>query len=204
MTAIPLGARSSPSVQRNREPILEVLKTILPSTGRVLEIASGTGEHAAGFAQGLPELMWRPTDRDPESLASIAAWREAAGAPNLMEPMVLDAADPAGWPVTSAGAVVAINMIHISPWDSAVGLMTGAARVLPSGGVLYLYGPFREGGVHTAPSNAAFDADLQRRNPAWGVRDLDAVKALAAEHGFSLVKRVAMPANNLSVVFRKG
>jgi SAM-dependent methyltransferase len=203
MTTVPPGARTAPSVARNREPILEVLKAHLPSTGLVLEIASGTGEHAAGFAQGLPDLMWRPTDCDTETLASIAAWREAAGTPNLLAPLVLDAADPAHWPVTAAGAVVAINMIHISPWASTVGLMTGASRILSPGGVLYLYGPFREGGRHTAPSNEAFDASLKARNPAWGVRDLDEVKALAAEHGLTLVERVAMPANNLSVVFKK-
>jgi hypothetical protein len=204
MTTIPPGARTAPSVSRNREPILEVLKQHLPQTGLVLEIASGTGEHAVGFAQGLPDLMWRPTDRDHEILASISAWREAAGTPNLLPPMVLDAGDPSRWPVSAADAIVAINMIHISPWASCEGLMAGAARVLPKGGVLYLYGPFIEPEVETAASNLAFDADLKRRNADWGLRDLAEVKALAARHGLHFAARVAMPANNLSVVFRKG
>ncbi|HTK34184.1 MAG TPA: DUF938 domain-containing protein [Caulobacteraceae bacterium] len=204
MTSLPPGARSTPAAARNSEPILQVLKRCLPPSGLVLEIASGAGEHAAGFAQALPHLMWRPTDRDEETLASIAAWREAAGAPNLLEPLVLDAADPDNWPVAAADAVVAINMIHISPWSSAEGLMAGAARVLSAGGVLYLYGPFREPEVETAPSNEAFDASLKARNPDWGLRRLDEIKALAAAHGLALVERVAMPANNLSVVFRKG
>ena len=204
MTSIPPGARTSPATARNREPILEVLKAHLPATGLVLEIASGAGEHAVGFAQALPDLMWRPTDQDVEALASIAAWREASEAPNLLEPLVLDAADPDRWPVTAADAIVAINMIHISPWKSAVGLMAGAGRILPPGGALILYGPFLEDGVDTAASNLAFDTSLKARDPAWGLRELGAVKALAARHGLSLSARVAMPANNLSVVFRKG
>ena len=203
MSEVPPGDRVAPAAARNREPILEVLRRRLPPSGLVLEIASGTGEHAAWFAAALPALQWRPTDRDAAALASIAAWREAAGAPNLLEPLMLDAADAAFWPVRTAEAVVAINMIHISPWRSTEGLFQGAARILPPGGVVFLYGPFREGGNHTAPSNAAFDADLQARDPDWGVRDLVAVQALAAQHGFRLVERVSMPANNLSVVFEK-
>jgi SAM-dependent methyltransferase len=203
VSAPPHGARSAPAALRNREPILEVLQAELPSAGRVLEIAAGTGEHAVWFAQGLPHLEWRPTDREPAALASIQAWREAAALPNLREPLGLDAAEPEAWPVQAVEAVVSINMIHISPWRSAVGLFAGAARILPAGGVLVLYGPFQEGGRHTAPSNAAFDADLRARDPEWGVRDLDMVTALAAEHGFALRRRVAMPANNLSVVFAK-
>jgi SAM-dependent methyltransferase len=204
MTDVPHGAKTAPAVARNREPILEVLKRSLPQSGLVLEFASGTGEHAVGFAQGLPHLMWRPTDRDAETLASISAWREAAGATNLLEPLILDAADPDNWPVTSAAAVVAINMIHISPWASCEGLMAGAGRVLSPGGVLFIYGPYREAETPTAPSNEAFDTSLKSRNPEWGLRHLDEVKAEAARNGLAFVERVAMPANNLSVVFRKG
>lgn len=197
------AARSAPAVARNREPILDVLRQWLPRPGLVLELASGTGEHAVWFSRALSEVTWQPTDMDAEALASIAAWRERADLPNLAAPLRLDATAPQTWPVRRADAVVAINMIHISPWAATEGLIAGAAQILPAGGVLYLYGPYREHGAHTAPSNAAFDADLQARNPDWGVRDLDEVAALAARHGFILAARVAMPANNLSVVFRK-
>ncbi len=203
MSDPPAGARSAPSALRNRGPILEALRPWLPASGEVLEIASGSGEHAVFMAEALPNLAWRPTDRDPEALASMAAWREAAASANLLEPLRLDAAEPEHWPVSRADAVVAINMIHISPWESAVGLFSGAARILPGGGIVALYGPFAEGGRHTAPSNAAFDANLKSRDPTWGVRDLDQVTGLATEHGFERVARVEMPANNLTVVFRK-
>jgi SAM-dependent methyltransferase len=200
----PPGALSAPAVARNRQPILDVLQDWLPARGEVLEIAAGTGEHALFLAAAFPTLTWRPSDPDAGARDSIEAWRQAEGSPNLMPPLALDAADPASWPVERADAVVCINMIHISPWASTIGLMTGAGRVLAPGGVLYLYGPYREAGVETAASNDAFDADLKRRNPAWGLRDLDAVEALAAEHGLAFAARVAMAANNLSVVFRKG
>src|SRR5215207_3955528 len=190
------GALTSPSVARNREPILAV-------RGIVLEIASGTGEHAIHFAAALPELIWQPTDRDPEARRSIAARRAAAVLPNLLPPLELDAAAPS-WPVERADAIVAINMIHIAPWSAAEGLMAGAARLLAPGGILYLYGPYQENGRHTAPSNAAFDASLRARDPEWGVRDVGAVAELAARHGLTLAERVAMPANNLSLVFRAG
>jgi SAM-dependent methyltransferase len=194
------AALTSPAVARNRDPILAVLRRVLPARGTVLEIASGTGEHAVHFATGLPHLTLQPTDPDTDALASIAAHRASAQLPNLLAPLVLDACAPS-WPVTRADAVVAINMIHIAPWSAAEGLMAGAGRLLAPGGVLYLYGPFKENGRHTAPSNAAFDASLRARDPQWGVRDLDAVAALAREHGLALVERVAMPANNLSLVF---
>ena len=197
-----MTALVSPAAARNREPILSVLRERLPP-GEVLEIASGSGEHAAYFAAELPIVTWRPSDRDAAALASIAAWRERAAAPNLLAPVRLDAAAAEDWPVERADAVVCINMIHISPWAAAEGLMRGAARVLPAGGLLYLYGPFRIGGVDTAPSNAAFDADLRARDPRWGVRDLDEVAALARAHGLELGERIAMPANNLSVLFEK-
>jgi SAM-dependent methyltransferase len=196
------AARFAPAVARNRDPILAVLRRVLPSRGTVLEIASGSGEHAAYFAAALPHLFWQPADIDPDALASISAHRAAADAPNLLPPIELDAASPE-WPVTRADAIVSINMIHIAPWAAAVGLMAGASRLLASGGVLYLYGPFMEDGRHTAPSNADFDANLRSRQPEWGVRDTADVRNLAAHNGFDFVERVAMPANNLSLVFRR-
>ena len=195
-------AQTAPAAARNRDPILAVLRRVLPAQGMVLEIASGTGEHAVHFAAALPGLTWQPTDRDAVALRSIAARRALAKLPNIELPLELDVTSR-DWPVARADAVVAINMIHISPWRSTQGLIEGATRLLAPGGVLFLYGPYMEGGRHTAPSNAAFDADLRARNPAWGVRDLDDVSALAAKHGLDFVERVAMPANNLSVVFRR-
>ena len=199
----PPDARASPSTARNRDPILEVLKPRLPVSGEVLEIASGAGEHAAYFAAALPGLRWRPTDPDQHALVSIAAWRAHASSPNLLPPLRLDASDPDTWPTEQADVVVNINMIHISPWAATQGLMMGAGRVLPSGGILFLYGPYIESDVPTAPSNLAFDADLKRRDPAWGLRRLDAVTALAAGRGLQLAERIAMPANNLALFFRK-
>lgn len=180
-----------------------MLKTHLPDSGVVLEIASGAGEHALYNAAALPHLSWRPSDADPQALASIAAWREHAGTPNLAPPVELDASRPLAWPIQSADAIVCINMIHISPWSATEGLMTGAGRLLPTGGVLFLYGPYFEEGVEPAPSNLDFDASLKSRNPSWGVRRLEQVKALAADHGLALAARIDMPANNLSLVFRK-
>jgi SAM-dependent methyltransferase len=191
-----------PHVARNREPILEVLRRVLPPRGLVLEVASGGGEHAAYFAERLPALSWQPTDPDPTALASIAAHRVAAEAPNLLAPLRLDAKS-GQWPVESAEAVVCINMIHITPWTASEGLLAGAQRTLPAGGVLYLYGPYRVDGRHTAPSNQDFDAWLRAQNAQWGIRDLADVTALAARHGLSLIETVPMPANNLSVVFRR-
>jgi SAM-dependent methyltransferase len=195
-------AQISPSVARNRDPILSVLRRVLPPTGQVLEIASGTGEHAVHFAAALPHLIWHPTDRDEQALGSIAAHRAASGVPNLLEPLLLDAAAPE-WPVERADAIVAINMVHISPWRATEGLMAGAGRILLPGGILYLYGAYKENGARTALSNAAFDLDLRRRNPEWGLRDLESVTDLAREHGLDLVERVQMPANNLSLVFSR-
>ena len=199
---LPPGALSSPAVARNRDFILAVLRRALPGRGTVLEIASGSGEHAVHFAAALPQHSWQPTDPAPEACDSIAAYRAAAQLPNLLPPLALDATSPT-WPVTQADAMVAINMIHIAPWAAAEGLMAGAERLLPAGGVLFLYGPFREHGRHTAPSNAVFDESLRARDREWGVRDLDEVAALARRHGLALEERVAMPANNLSVVFRR-
>ena len=191
----------SPAAARNREPILDVLRRILPRSGLVLEIASGTGEHAVHFAGALPGLTWQPSDPDETARRSIEAHRDAAGLPNLRPPLALDAAAPV-WPVERADAVVAINLVHIAPWAATLGLMAGGARVLPPDGVLVLYGPYKEGGAHTAPSNAAFDASLKAQNSAWGVRDLVEVEAAAQACGLALVERTAMPANNLTIVFR--
>jgi SAM-dependent methyltransferase len=196
------GAQTSPSAARNRDPILAVLRQVLPSRGTVLEVASGTGEHAVHFAAALPDLTWQPTDYNPPALRSIVAHRDRAGLPNVLLPLELDASALV-WPLARADAVVSINMIHIAPWAAVQGLMTGAGRVLPPGGVLYLYGAFKEDGRHTAPSNAAFDASLRAHNPAWGVRDLEEVAKLGRRNGLQLVARVAMPADNLSVVFRR-
>jgi SAM-dependent methyltransferase len=201
--APPPAARTSPATARNRQPILDVLRSRLAEGARVLEVASGAGEHAVFLAAAMPGVRWQPTDRDPEALASIAAWRASAGLENLAAPLRLDAAQPASWPPGPYEAVVCINMVHISPWAATEGLMAGAGRVLTPGGRLILYGPYLEAEVATAPSNLAFDENLKSRDPAWGLRDLAGVTALAAEHGLRRTERVTMPANNLIVVFEK-
>ncbi|QQE63762.1 hypothetical protein GFS31_04310 [Leptolyngbya sp. BL0902] len=222
--------RHAPATQRNREPILAVLERVLPPTGTVLEISSGTGEHAIFLAPRLAPRQWLPSDPDPLSRQSILAWRSAHPTANLHPPLALDAST-APWPIEAMTehptedltehptenptvalgvdlaqhpitAIVNINMIHIAPWEACLGLMAGAGRLLPKGGVLYLYGPFKQGGQHTAPSNAAFDDSLQAQNPAWGVRDLETVIAEAEAVGLRCLETVAMPANNLSVVFQ--
>ncbi|PKN58737.1 MAG: SAM-dependent methyltransferase [Deltaproteobacteria bacterium HGW-Deltaproteobacteria-14] len=194
--------RFAPATDRNKEPILSVLREVLPEMGLVLEIAAGTGQHAAFFAPHFPGLRWQPTDRDADSLASIAAWRDTAAAPNLLPPLRLDAAADA-WPVGRADAIFNANMIHISPWAACLGLLRGAGRTLEAGGPLVLYGPYMLDGEHTAPSNAAFDASLRGRDPAWGVRDLADVRAAAEGAGLAFVRRIAMPANNQIVVFER-
>jgi SAM-dependent methyltransferase len=190
-------------VARNRQPILDVLARVLPPTGLVLEIASGSGEHVVFFAQNLPSLIWQPTDTDAAALASIAAHRAAARLPNLLEPLRLDVT-AVRWPIERADALVCNNMIHITPWRVTEGLMAGAGRILETGRILFLYGPYRVGGRHTAPSNQEFDGWLKAQNREWGIRDLADVTALAQRHGLSLAETVAMPANNLSVIFRRG
>jgi len=193
---------SAPAAERNAAPILEVLRGALPAHGTVLEIASGTGQHAAYFAAALPGITWQPSDADARARASISAWRAHTGLANLREPLDLDVCrEP--WPIDAMDAIVCINMIHIAPWEAAQALMKGAGARVASGGVLVLYGPYRRSGAHTAPSNEAFDADLRARNPAWGVRDMEAIETLAQAQGFVCEARVAMPANNFSVVFRK-
>ncbi|MEN0074846.1 MAG: DUF938 domain-containing protein [Paracraurococcus sp.] len=194
--------RHAPATQRNRDPILAVLRRALPAAGLVLEVSSGSGEHAVHFAAALSGLTWQPSDPDPAARASIAAWAAEARLPNLRPPLALDAAaEP--WPIDRADAVVCINMIHIAPWAAGLGLLRGAARLLPPGGPLILYGPYRQGGRHTAPSNAAFDAGLRAQDPAWGVRDLEAVAEAAAAAGFGAPEITAMPANNLALTFRR-
>lgn len=197
------AAPGGPAALRNREPILAALRPHLPDRGLVLEIASGAGLHATFIAAAVPRLQWQPTDQDAEAVTRIAAARAQAGLPNLLAPLRLDAADPDAWPVSRADAIVNINMIHISPWAATEGLMTGAGRVLRAGGILFLYGPYFEPGTETTESNLAFDRDLKARNPAWGLRDLDEVKALAARNRLGFAGRVAMPSNNLAVIFRK-
>jgi SAM-dependent methyltransferase len=192
----------SPSAERNREPILAVLQHALPHTGLVLEIACGTGQHVTHFASALPDLVWQPSDPDVDARASIAAWTAHAGVANVRAPLALDVRRTP-WGIDSADAIVCINMIHISPWAASEALFAGAARVLRSGGMIFLYGPYRRNGAHTAASNEAFDLQLQSRDPAWGVRDMEAVVELAASAGFEAEEPVAMPANNFSLVFRK-
>lgn len=191
----------SPATARNRRPILEILRQVLPERARVMEVASGSGEHAVYLAGARPGWTWQPSDPHPRALASIAAWREAAGLANLREPRRLDVTDD--WPAERFEAVVAINLLHISPWGVTEALMAGAGGHLVDGGMLFLYGPFRREGRHTAPTNAAFDADLRARDPRWGIRDLDDVTAEAGRHGLMLDKVVEMPANNFSLVFRR-
>ncbi len=191
----------APAVERNRDPILTVLRPHLDGVRDVLEVASGSGGHVVHFARALPAITFQPTDPDAAARASIDAWVADTGLGNVRPAMALDVtAQP--WPEFAAQAVICINMIHISPWAATLGLMRGAAWVLRGGGVLYLYGPYRRGGAHTADSNAAFDASLRARDPAWGVRDLEAVAEAARAEGFGAPVIKAMPANNLSVIFR--
>lgn len=195
--------RHAPAAERNRAPILSVLRHHLPAEGLVLEVASGTGQHAIHFAEALPGLVFQPSDPDPSARASIDAWAAASGLPNLRPALDLDASSGQDWPVPRAAAVLCINMIHISPWAATLGLLAGAARVLPPGGVLLLYGPYRRDDVVTAPSNEEFDRSLRLRNPAWGLRRLEDVTAEAAKQRFRRSEVVDMPANNLCVVFRR-
>jgi SAM-dependent methyltransferase len=194
--------RHAPATARNRQPILEVLRRHLPEAGLVLEVASGSGEHVMHFAANLPKLVFQPSDPDSDARASIDDWARETGLGNVRSALALDAQSKA-WPVEQADAILCCNMIHIAPWPAATGLIAGAGRLLQSDGVLYLYGPYRRGGRHTAPSNEAFDRDLRRRNPAWGVRDLEEVAACANENGFGAPEIVEMPANNLSLIFRR-
>ena len=197
---VPHGGLHAAAAERNREPILEVLRRTLPARGLVLEIASGTGQHAAFFARALPALRWQPSDASTAHLASIRAWSAASGADNIAPAVLLDV-ELQPWPVSHADAVVNINMIHVAPWSATEALFEGAARILAAGGVLFLYGPFKRDGRHTADSNQRFDERLRAEDPRWGVRDVTDVEQVAAAAGFRLAEVVAMPANNLSLVF---
>ena len=194
--------RSAPAALRNCDPIAEVLREWLPDAGLVLEVASGTGQHSVYFAEAFPRLEWQPSDMNGDALASIAAWREESELPNVRSPIVIDASKPAEWPVEAADVVLNINLAHISPWAAALGLIAGAARLLPPEGPLILYGPWIKDDIETAPSNLAFDADLKSRDPDWGLRRVEDFAAAAAARGFELVETRAMPANNLMLLFR--
>ena len=218
--------RSAPAAQRNREPIAEVLSEWLPDSGLVLEVASGTGEHAIWFAERFPYLDWQPSDAHLDALASIEAWREDAGHSNVLPPLVIDASNPTAWPIQLADAVLNINMhsdscddrkvaencgfdvvlnlnmVHISPWSAAIGLLNGAARVLKQGGALILYGPWLKADIETAPSNLAFDQQLRERDAEWGLRRVEDFEAEAVKRGFTLEDTRSMPANNLMLLFR--
>jgi hypothetical protein len=207
MNTPPDQRKFAPATQRNREPILEVLLEILPQNGTILEVASGTGEHAVFFSQHLAPRQWLPSDLNPELRASIMAWSEYLPCDDLKPPLDLDANSPI-WsvekdplPEPPISAIVNINMIHISPWSACLGLMAGAGRILPPGGILYLYGPYKQNGEHTAPSNTAFDESLQAQDPAWGVRNLEDVVKSAEAQNLTLIKVHPMPANNFSLVF---
>lgn len=192
----------SAAAARNREPILDVLRESLPQQGLVLEVASGSGEHILHFAAALKRLTFAPSDPSPRARESIAAWIAAIGPDNVQSPLAFDAAR-SPWPIERADAVCCINMVHIAPWAATVGLFDNASAILPPGAPLYLYGPYKRGGAHTAPSNADFDAGLRAQNPAWGVRDLETVTDLARRTGFAEPEIVEMPANNLSLIIRR-
>ena len=194
--------RHAPATARNSQPLAEVLARELPASGTVLEIASGSGEHAVFMARRFPALDWQPSDRDAEALASVDAWAAEARLANLRPAIALDAAAP-DWPIVSADALLCVNMVHISPWDAVVGLFAGAGRVLGSGAPLVLYGPFVEPDVETAASNHVFDQSLRQRDPAWGLRSTADLDRLAAGHGMTRTARCAMPANNLVLVYRR-
>lgn len=195
--------RYAPATLRNREPILNILRSCLPLSGEILEVASGSGEHAVHFAAALPGVVWQPSDPDPLARASIAAWRANDGPANLRSPLALDAEQPNSWPIDRADAIVCINMVHIAPWEATLGLFEGAARLLSGGAPLVLYGPYRRDGCLLEPSNAAFDEVLRRRDPRWGLRSLDEVLQAGKQSGFALEATHEMPANNLTLILRR-
>lgn len=193
--------RHTPAAARNRDAIAEVLARELPPSGLVLEVASGSGEHAVYFARRFPALTWQPSDADAVSCASIAAWSAEAELANLQAPVALDAMT-ADWPVRQADAILCVNMVHISPWDATLGLLDGARRLLPRGAPLILYGPFLKADIETAPSNLAFDQNLRARDPCFGIRAVETLDAAAAERGMERSALHTMPANNLMLVYR--
>ena len=200
--AISMAKGFAPAAERNRQPILDVLRRVLPPAGLVLEVASGTGQHTIFFSEHLPALHWQPTDASSEALQSIGEWVDEAARKNLLAPLELDVRSPQ-WPVTKADALVCINMIHISPWETTEALFQGASQLLAGGSPLVTYGPYRLHGEHTAPSNAAFDQSLRSRNARWGVRDIDELRELGGQTGFVLEERVSMPANNMILVWTR-
>jgi cyclopropane fatty-acyl-phospholipid synthase-like methyltransferase len=193
----------SPSAARNLEPILAILKNVLPTHGVVLEIGCGTGEHVVCFAEAMPNLTWQPSDPDSDARASTASWIKFTGLNNVLAPLDIDVSSTQWGETASFDAIVSINMVHIAPWSASLGLFAGAGRLLRAGGLLFLYGPFMRDGAHNAPSNAAFDASLKARNPSWGVRDIADLERLAEASGLDLRETIEMPANNMSVVFAK-
>jgi len=199
---LPDGRCVAPAAERNKGPILEVLQRVLPPRGLVLEIGSGTGQHVVHFAKALSLLSWQPSDPDPENRQSIALWSRVEELGNVRAPLALDVRERP-WPIDAADAIVCSNVVHVSPWAATLALFDGVREVLPSEGVLFLYGPYRRGGRHTAPSNEKFDADLRAHNPEWGLRDIDELAEVADRVGFALAEIVDMPANNFSLVFRK-
>jgi SAM-dependent methyltransferase len=196
------GRWSAPAAERNQAPILEVLARELPQSGLVLEVASGTGQHVARFAQALPRLSWQPSDPDAAFRRSISLWIDLERLANVNLPLALDVR-LLPWPIAAADAIICINMVHVAPWAATPALFEGARQVLARDSLLFLYGPFRRGGQHAAPSNAKFDADLRAHDPEWGLRDVEALAAVANDTGFVLADEVAMPANNFSLIFRK-
>ena len=194
--------RENPSAERNKRPLLEVLRRVFPSEGLVLELASGTGQHAAFFTDQLPSLHWQPTDVDAHALPSIAAWRQASHPDRIRAPLLLDATADA-WPVPQADAMLCVNMLQVSPWPATLGLLAGAARTLTAGGPLVIYSPMSRGGVHISPGNAAFDANLKSHDPRLGVRDADLLIEAATAAGLTHAQTVDMPANNTVLVFRR-
>lgn len=199
---LPGGRLVSPSAERNKGPVAEVLEQVLSNEGLVLEVSSGTGQHVVHFARRMPHLTWQPSERDDESLHSIAHWMADEALPNIRPAIRLDVTEQP-WPISAAAAVICLNMIHIAPWSAGEALIRGASGIVGPGGTLFLYGPFRREGRHTAPSNEAFDRQLRSVDPEWGVRDLEDVARVAAAHGFSAPHVFNMPANNLSVAFRR-
>jgi SAM-dependent methyltransferase len=199
---LPDGRWVAPAAERNKGPMLEVLQRVLPPRGLVLEIGSGTGQHVVHFAKALPQLSWQPSDPDAENRQSIVLWSRVEELGNVKPPLALDVRERP-WPIDAADAIVCINVVHVSPWAATLALFDGVREMLPPAGVLFLYGPYRRGGRHTAPSNEKFDADLRAHNPEWGLRDIDELAEVADRVGFALAEIVDMPANNFSLVFRK-
>lgn len=192
----------APSAARNMQPVCDVLQPLLPKRGTVLEIASGSGEHIVKLAELTPETTFQPSDPGEDERRSIDAWRQSLKLDNVQPAISIDAT-ASQWPIASADVVYCMNMIHISPWAATVGLIEGAARTLATDGLLYTYGPYRRDGRHTSTGNETFDQSLRQRNPEWGIRDVEEIISLAESHGFRTPDIVEMPANNLSLLFRR-